>query len=106
MPVVRRTPSQETRDQLVEELIQEYRRGEQSPNREPLIVLEADENFGTEQVTVVWDKWQGVPSPVRESVIMDALRRVLAPLEYSRISLAWGLTQEQWKRRGASELGF
>jgi acid stress-induced BolA-like protein IbaG/YrbA len=99
MPVLRRMPQQENHDALVDELVAEYHRGDQSPNREPLIVFEANPGFDLEHVYVVWDKWRDLGQSARSRLILDALERVLTREEMSRVGLAWGLTQEEWARQ-------
>lgn len=100
MPVERRAwqPMPGVAESLVEELISEYRLGANSPNQEPRIIIDEGEIPRVLQVYVIWSRWEGMRDTERSNVIMDALEVCMRPEELAQVTLAWGLTPEEWQK--------
>lgn len=107
MPVERKTfhLEKESEEALVKALVEEYKLGEASPNKEPRIVLQETSLPNVSHVYVVWSRWAGMPQNVRSRLIMEAMEQVLPPEEMYKVTLAWGLTQEEWKQYKVGDVG-
>lgn len=105
MPTERRKPPAGLEETLREELAAEYRLGDASPNAEPRIILEETDGPAYLHVYVVWKKWRPLSGTMRSRVIMEAMEDVLPPEEFHRITLAWGLTPEEWAQVEVPETG-
>jgi hypothetical protein len=101
MPVKRRTVGVD-RDgapaALVEELVDELR--EQREFGQPLIEVETFPRTGLVGVTVLWDKWDGLPDIQRTAVILEAYTRANGESAASQVAFAIGMTTAE-----AAEIG-
>jgi hypothetical protein len=85
-------------DDLKEELIEEWLKPSNDPNK-PLIVMDYPRN--KTHIFVVWDKWQSLGLEDRGFVIMSAYREVeKAETKHLNVSLVMGLTRQEAPRFG------
>ena len=70
-------------------------------------IIEEEQTFGKRlRVTVIWERWAGVPHPERGPIILDAYRQAKGEREMLNITLAQGFTIEEhalWRSRRAQE---
>jgi hypothetical protein len=103
MPVERRSSTPEraqVKAPLIQELRDEYGSGANSPNTEPRIILEESTPNGPLHVYVIWSKWTDFSQQERSEMIMDALddANAMKPEEIVRVTVAMGMTPEEWNR--------
>ena len=87
---------------LVRELAAEWISAK-SDRTEPIIWIERSPLRVPSRVYVVWSQWRSIEHSRRSSIIMQAARRVLQPLESIGISLAMGLLPEEAKALGINK---
>lgn len=105
MPVERRSFQPELEQELVSELVAEFRRGYDSPNAEPRIILEDTDGPHFLHVYVIWSRWRSIEGLTRSRIIMDAMEAALTQEDFSRITMAWGLTPQEWERANGGAVG-
>ena len=64
----------------------------------PTIYEETQRQRNYLHVTVVWNKWKGIPTEERGAIILDAYEQAKMRDELSRITLALGVTPEEAER--------
>lgn len=66
----------------------------------PKIIVEGYENHGPLHVYVVWDDWKDLPLQERSKVILEAFKEVESEDDFSRVTIAMGLTSDEAPRFG------
>ena len=80
---------------LVQDLAQELTKEGVSPTPDVPTVYEEAQSYGDNlHVTVIWNKWAGIPAEERGAIILDAYVQAGLDDEMRRITLALGLTPE------------
>lgn len=108
MPVKReRAKPPHSHPELVEALANELVANSPKPTRDIPDIREEEQTYGGRlHVTVLWEKWAGVPQSERGPIILDAYRTAKGELEMLKITLAQGFTIEEhrrWLSRRAQE---
>lgn len=104
MPVISKPPPEpHSHPDLVSVLAKVIRRNQPTgPSEEPKVIEEPLRMNGHKHVTVVWDRWQGLPAEDRSVIILDAYRCGRGEPETRTISIALGLTNAEAERLGIS----
>lgn len=99
-------PQRPNHTTLVHSLAQELTLGpdDQRPAGAPVVeeapnIIEEATSLGNLHVVVIWDAWGHVPPQERGKVIMEAYK-TLPGDQFTRISIAMGLTPEEAERLG------
>jgi hypothetical protein len=88
-------------EKLVETIKEEMRRPEIVPASEgaPLVLSEDDEGSGYVNYYVIWDDFKSIDHETRTRIVLNAVQAE-RPEDYSRISIALGLTKNQAETMG------
>src|SRR5687767_2855226 len=103
MPFERRTTDlTEGYRELADEIERVLREQNPSPQTsdEPCVIWEENRYLNRINVTVVWDRWEGVDPEARGRIIIDAVEKAKGQPTSSRVTLALGVTKEQAQRMG------
>lgn len=93
MPVIKRKPPETPgREELVEQLTRELR--VPGDKGQPLILQYPIGDTEDFNVYVIWDRWAGVPHPLRTRIIFDAYRR-FDETSGPKIPIASGITTDE-----------
>jgi hypothetical protein len=92
-------------EEFVVPIVHELQEGAQPTPRDPFaiagenpVIIETPTGLGERfHVTVIWDKWGGLPVEDRNKIIMEAYRRVVGA-EAANISLTLGVTRPQYQQ--------
>ncbi|NOT00054.1 MAG: hypothetical protein HOP29_05455 [Phycisphaerales bacterium] len=107
MPVQRRKAKPpHSRPDLVRRLAVELKskegRSARTAKNAPL-VIEEEQTYGRAlHVTVIWDKWSGVPLEERGAIITDAYRQAGRDAELEIMTLVMGVTAQEAGNLGIS----
>jgi hypothetical protein len=104
MPVINRNAApRHQHPELVEALATELgKQSEQQENADdPIIYQEAQRNSNSLHVTVLWQRWAGVPNEQRGAIILDAYEKAKKDT-LDRIAFALGVTADEAKVLGIS----
>jgi hypothetical protein len=85
-----------SRPDLVKILVEEMKKTGVSDTPDVPTIYEQAQSYGDNlHVTVVWDKWAGIPPEERGAIILDAYAEAGLDEEMRRITLALGVTKEE-----------
>src|SRR6516165_11120824 len=104
MPLIRRVPNPaHVHADLVKALQDEIRNPRESGQPR---IEETEFPSSSIRVTVIWDKWHGIPDEVRPEVILSAYEAVKGKAYRDRITLAIGLTVPEARELGMLPYGL
>lgn len=97
MPRERKSaPPPHSHPDLVKVLVEELnKKGVSSTPEVPTIYEEAQSHGDRLHVTVIWNRWAGIPEEERGAMILDAYEQAGLEDEMRRITLVLGLTPEE-----------